>query len=155
MTGPAERLRPSKILLATSHCGAGCTLGDIVGEFSVFALALKWWGSDLWASLIIDYILAWTLGIVFQYFTIAPMRGLSLFSGIWAAIKADTLSITAWQSGMYGWMLLTYFLIFPQPHLHPNDARYWSMMQLAMIAGFLTASPMNYLLLKVGLKEGM
>ena len=155
ITGPAERLRPSQILLATSHCGAGCTLGDIVGEFSVFALALKWWGSDLWASFVIDYILAWTLGIVFQYFTIAPMRGLSLFPGIWAAIKADTLSITAWQLGMYGWMLMTHFLIFPQPHLRPNDARYWFIMQLAMIVGFLTASPMNYLLLKVGLKEGM
>lgn len=82
------------------------------------------------------------------------MGGLSLFSGIWAAIKADILSITAWQSGMYGRMLLTYFLIFPPPHLNPNDARYWFMMKLAMIAGFLTASPMNHLLLKVGLKEG-
>jgi hypothetical protein len=147
--------RPSQILIATSHCGAGCTLADIVGEFTVFALALKWWGSDLWASFVIDYILAWTLGVVFQYFTIAPMRGLSLLPGVWAAIKADTLSITAWQLGMYGWMLLTYFVIFPQPHLRPNDPGYWFMMQLAMIAGFFTAYPVNYLLVRMGLKEVM
>jgi hypothetical protein len=70
-----------QILVAASHCGAGCTLADIVGEFAVFAPALKWWGSDLWASFVIDYILAWTLGVIFHYFTIVPMRGLSLLPG--------------------------------------------------------------------------
>jgi len=83
------------------------------------------------------------------------MRGLSLFPGIWAAIKADTLSITAWQLGMYGFMLLTYFVFFPNPHLKPNQPQYWFMMQFAMIAGFFTAYPMNYILVKTGLKEAM
>jgi hypothetical protein len=109
----------------------------------------------LWASFALDYILAWTIGIVFQYFTIAPMRGLSLFSGIWAAIKADTLSITAWKMGMYGFMLLTSFVFFLHPHLKPNRAGYWFMMQFAMIAGFVTAFPMNWILGKTGLKEAM
>jgi hypothetical protein len=34
------------------------------------------------------------------------MRNLSLGQGIFAAIKADTLSLTAWQIGMYGFMAL-------------------------------------------------
>lgn len=147
--------KPPQISVAASHCGAGCTLGDIGAEFLVFALALKFWGSDLWASFVIDYIFAWTLGIVFQYFTIAPMRGLSFFPGVWAAIKADTLSITAWQIGMYAWMALTYFVSFPGPHLHPNKPQYWFMMQISMIVGFLTSYPMNYILVKTGLKEAM
>jgi hypothetical protein len=155
MKDAREHPKNSQISVATSHCGAGCVLGDIVAEFAVFALALKFWGSDLWASFVIDYILAWTLGVLFQYFTIAPMRGLSLFPGIWAAIKADTLSITTWQLGMYGWMLLTHFVIFPDPHLRPNQPGYWFMMQFAMIAGFITAYPMNYILVKTGLKEAM
>jgi hypothetical protein len=155
MKDAREHLRPSQIAVAASHCGAGCAIGDIVADFAVFALALKFWGSELWASFVIDYILAWTLGVVFQYFTIAPMRGLTLFPGIWAAIKADTLSITAWQLGMYGWMLFTYFVVFPQSHLRPNQPGYWCMMQLAMIAGFVTAYPMNYILVKTGLKEAM
>lgn len=145
----------SQISVAASHCGAGCTLGDIASEFLVFALALKFWGSELWASFVIDYIFAWTLGVVFQYFTIVPMRGLSFLPGVWAANKADTLSITAWQLGMYGFMALTYFVFFPHPHLHPNQPQYWFMMQFAMIAGFLTSYPMNYLLVKTGLKEAM
>jgi len=150
-----EHPKPSQISVAASHCGAGCMIGDIGADFLVFGLALKLWGSDLWASFVIDYAFAWVLGVIFQYFTIAPMRGLSLFPGIWAAIKADTLSITAWQVGMYGFMALTYFVLFPNPHLHPNQPQYWFMMQFAMVAGFLTAYPMNYMLVNVGLKEAM
>lgn len=150
-----ESPRPSQIGVAASHCGAGCTLGDIGAEWAVFALGLTLWGSDLWASYALDYAVAWTLGIVFQYFSIAPMRGLKLGPGIWAAIKADTLSITAFQVGMYAWMALTYFVLFPAPHLHPNQAGYWLMMQVAMVAGFATAYPMNWLLVRTGVKEAM
>ena len=38
--------------------------------------------------------------------------GLSPLKGIWAAIKADTLSLVAWQFGMYGWMAIAAFMIF-------------------------------------------
>lgn len=155
MNEPAQGLTFSQIAVAASHCGAGCTLGDIAGEFAVFALALKLWGSPLWAAFLVDFVLAWAFGIVFQYFTLVPMRGLSLLPGIRAAVKADTLSIAAWQLGMFGWMLLTWFLFFPHAHLHPNHPGYWFMMQLAMIAGFFTACPMNYLLIRSGLKEPM
>jgi hypothetical protein len=41
-------------------------------------------------------VIAFMLAIVFQYFTIAPMRDLSLGKGIIQAIKADTLSMSAW-----------------------------------------------------------
>lgn len=51
-------------------------------------------------------------GIFFQYFTIAPMRGLSFAAGIAAAVKADTLSLTAWQIGLYAFMAAAYFAIF-------------------------------------------
>ena len=59
-----EHPKPSQTGVAASHCGAGCTLGDIVADFAVFGFALTLWGSDLWASFVIDYILAWLLGIV-------------------------------------------------------------------------------------------
>ena len=53
-------------------------------------------GEKIFAVWIVDYLFAYAFGIVFQYFTIAPMRGLSLGEGVVAAIKADTLSLTAW-----------------------------------------------------------
>ncbi len=141
--------------LATSHCGAGCALADIVTEFAVFGLALTIAGSPLWASFVWDFVAAWSLGIVFQYFTIAPMRHLSPGAGILAAIKADTLSITAFQVGMYGWMALMYFKLFASPHIEPNRALYWLMMQIGMVCGLLTSLPMNRLLVTIGWKEKM
>ncbi len=143
-------------LLAASHCGAGCTIADVVVDFSLFGLGATLLGSELYASYLWDFVAAWALGIVFQYFTIKPMRDLSPGQGIMAAIKADTLSITAFQIGMYAWMALTWFVLFPAPrHLHPNTAAYWLLMQVAMVCGFLTAAPMNWLLVKIGWKEKM
>jgi len=145
----------SQVALAGSHCGAGCALADIVTETALFLLGVTILGSDLLGSYVYDYIAAWTLGVAFQYFTIVPMRHLSPVKGIVAAIKADTLSITAFQIGMYGWMALVYFVFFPRPHLHPNRPEYWFLMQIAMICGFLTSYPMNYVLIRMGWKEKM
>lgn len=151
------RRRPtwSQTALSDSHCGAGCVLADIITEFTVFGLGATLLGQELYASYLWDFIAAWLLGIVFQYFTIKPMRNLSVGKGIWAAIKADTLSILTFQVGMYGWMALVFFKFFPQPHLHPNEPAYWLMMQIAMLFGYVTALPVNWLLVKVGWKEAM
>ena len=141
--------------VAATHCGAGCVLGDIVSEFAVFASGAVILGSALWASFIWDFVAAWSLGIAFQYFTIAPMRKLSPSEGLKAAVKADTLSIIAFQVGMYGWMLLVHFRLFSHAHLRTDGAVYWLMMQVAMICGFVTSIPMNWWLLKIGWKESM
>jgi hypothetical protein len=109
----------------------------------------------LWAEFPIDFVAALALGIVFQYFTIKPMRNLSVGEGIVAAIKADTLSILAFQVGMYAWMTLVYFVLFPDPHLTPFNPCYWWMMQIGMVCGFATSFPMNRFLLRAGLKEAM
>ncbi|MGA7157378.1 MAG: DUF4396 domain-containing protein [Acidobacteriaceae bacterium] len=144
-----------QIAVATSHCGAGCTLADIATEFALFGLGVTLFGSPLWASYIFDFIAAWLLGICFQYFTIKPMRDLSSTQALWSAIKVDTLSILTFQVGMYSWMAITYFYLFPHPHLHPTQATYWLMMQIAMLFGFLTAYPTNRWLLRKGVKEVM
>ena len=141
--------------LAASHCGAGCMIADVVTEFTLFGLGATILGSVLLSEFVWDFVAAWLLGIVFQYFTIKPMRDLSVREGIVAAIKADTLSILAFQIGMYGWMAIVYFLLFPAPHLHPNDPVYWLMMQVAMILGFATSCPMNRWIIGKGWKERM
>jgi hypothetical protein len=145
----------SMTLLSDTHCGAGCVLADIVTEFTIFGVGATVLGMELYANFVWDFIAAWSLGVVFQYFTIKPMRNLSVRGGIWAAIKADTLSITTFQVGMYGFMALVYFKLFPSPHLQTNQPGYWLMMQIAMICGFVTALPVNWLLVKIGWKEAM
>lgn len=157
---------PVAVAVGTSHCGAGCALGDLIVEWLAFAVpglavAFGWHGlfaEKSFAVWIPDFIAAYLIGIVFQYFSIAPMRDLGFRNGIVAAIKADTASITAWQIGMYammaliqfGWLERDYGRIAPVA-----SPEFWMAMQLAMIAGFVTAYPVNWWLIRAGLKEKM
>lgn len=155
MHKPQGPLTATQVTLATSHCGAGCALADICVEFAVFGFGLTLLGSALWASYLYDLVAAWALGIVFQYYSIKPMREISAGGAILAAIKADTLSILAFQLGMYALMAVTHFWLFPAPHLRADQPAYWLMMQLAMLLGFATAWPMNRFLVAAGMKERM
>lgn len=165
---PSKSLTPFPAMVGkgTLHCGSGCALGDICAEWLAFAVpgVALWFG---WQSIFpekmfavwgLDYMLAFLFGIVFQYLTIAPMRGLSFGEGIVAAVKADTLSLTAWQVGMYGFMALAQFYLFRTligVSLEPNAAEFWFMMQIAMLCGFVTSYPVNWWLIKFGIKETM
>jgi len=156
MTGP-EASGPSReqVAVGVSHCGAGCTLGDIGSEWWVFLMGLTFAGGVFETRILLDFLLAWSFGIVFQYLTIAPMRGLSLGKGLVQAMRADTLSIVTFEMGLFGWMALTNYVFFPDPHVHPTEAVFWFMMQVGMILGFFTAYPANIFLLKSGWKEKM
>jgi hypothetical protein len=141
--------------VSDTHCGAGCVIGDVIAEFGLFALGWTLFGNSLYAEYAGNLLLAWLFGIAFQYFAIKPMRSLSVKQGIIAAIKSDTLSILTFEIGLFGWMALTFFGIFPNPNLRPTQAGYWFMMQIGMIFGFSTSYPMNRWLIKSGWKEAM
>jgi hypothetical protein len=136
-----------------SHCGAGCTLGDIAGEWMVFGLGLAIAGRALFMDFAVDLVFAWTLGIVFQYFSIVPMRGLGVRDGLRAAIRADTPSIVAFQVGLFAGMAAYQLLIF-RPPLPKTTASYWFLMQVSMVFGFFTAYPVNRWLIRVGCRGG-
>jgi hypothetical protein len=152
---PPDKPRWATTTIGVLHCGAGCTLGDIIAETGIFLLAITIAGQAIWAEFIGDYVLALALGIVFQFFAIAPMRGLSVGKGLVEAAKADFLSLTAFEVGLFGWMALMAFVFFPGPHLHPDTAAYWFLMQVGMALGFLTAYPINAWLIRRGIKEAM
>lgn len=154
--GRPEKKPPLAVAAVTgsTHCGAGCTIGDVLGEFGVFFLGITIAGEIIWAYLVWDFVLAWLFGIVFQYFSIVPMRGLSFRQGVWAAIKADTLSIAAFQIGMYGWMIFERFVLTGRD-IPPTQPQHWASMQIAMLIGFATTYPMNLWLIRAGLKETM
>jgi hypothetical protein len=141
--------------ISDSHCGAGCVVGDIIAEFSLFALGWTLFGKILYAEYAADLLLAWLFGIAFQYFVIKPMRNLSPVPGLIAAIKSDTLSIVTFEIGLFAWMALTFFVFFPQPHLKPTEPGYWFIMQIGMVLGFVTSYPFNWWLIKAGWKDAM
>lgn len=157
---------PIAVAKGACHCGAGCTLGDIICETlaALFPVIALWFGyqtifaDKIFAVWILDFIVAFGFGVVFQYFSIAPMRGLGVKDGIIAAVKADTLSLIAWQLGMYGFMAIAHFWLFGSllgTKLEANMPAFWFMMQIAMLCGFVTSFPMNWFLIKKGIKEAM
>ncbi|WP_243634804.1 DUF4396 domain-containing protein [Roseicella frigidaeris] len=96
--------------------------------------------------------------MAFQYFTIKPMRNLSVGAGLVQAVKADALSLTAWQVGMHGFMAFASLYFFRHllgVRLETNSVEFWFMMQLAMICGFVTSYPVNWWLIRNGIKEKM
>jgi hypothetical protein len=150
--------RPSWVTMAieVSHCGAGCTLGDVISEFVIFGFGFTIVSRALFAEYTGDYVAALLLGILFQYFAIAPMRGPGVKDGLIAAAKADFISLTAFEIGLFGWMAIMSFVLFPSPHhLLPNSAAYWLLMQIGMIVGYCTSWPANVWLVKRGIKVPM
>jgi hypothetical protein len=135
-----------------THCGAGCALGDFLGDWLAFVTGLAFFGSLLSGKFVLAFLLAYLFGIIFQYFSIAPMQKLGLREGVMAAIKIDTLSLLAYEIGMFMVMGARTWLY---PHLEPTSEIYWLAMQIAMIAGFMTTYPVNWWLIRQGIKEKM
>ena len=151
-----DKPRWATTALGVSHCGAGCTLGDILAESTVFLLGITIAGTPLLAEYVGDYVLAIGLGVAFLYFAIAPMRGLGVRDGLVAAAKAGVLSLTAFEVGLFGWMAVQAFVLFPEPHqIRPDSPVYWCGMQVGMCLGFVTAYPVNGWLIRRRIKEEM
>lgn len=142
------------IAVSATHCGAGCVLGDLIAEWVVFSVGLKVAGAVLPAEYILDYVLALGWGIMFQYFAIVPIRRVAAGEGLKLAAKADVLALTAFEAGLFGWMAITQLVIFPS-HLPTDSAGFWFLMQVGMLIGFVTTYPVNWWLIRHGIKEVM
>ena len=144
---------------ATAEIGASATLGQVPRNYNFAAGVLE---SNLAAGrakkpAYIDARGSWTYGQLADRVARfgAAMRGLGIREGIWAAVKADTASLAAWQLGMYGWMAIALFVLFSPEALPKSSPVFWFMMQIAMFCGLATSFPVNWWLLRRGLKEAM
>ena len=141
------------VVADTLHCGAGCTLADLIGSWIFFFFPFSIFQNLTFGEWTLEYILALITGVTFQYAAISPMmkeKGIKIWL---TALKIDFLSLTAWQVGMYGWMAIIIFVFLGR--LSPTTPEFWFMMQIAMCFGFLTAYPVNWWLVKKGIKMGM
>ncbi len=70
--------------------------------------------------------------------------------------KADFVSLTCFEIGLFGWMAVMTFVLFPAPNeLMPGSAAFWLLMQAGMIIGFATSWPANVWLVRRGIKIPM
>jgi hypothetical protein len=71
------------------------------------------------------------------------------------AMKAESLSIIAFEVGLFGWMAFFSLGLFASGVINPTMPVYWLMMQIGMFLGHFTSYPANWFLVKWGVKAGM
>lgn len=135
-----------RMSLNTLHCGAGCTLADIIGLFISEFIAM-----NMTENFIVCYILALFIGVFFQY---TAMREMDHHTETKTLLKkaalSDFWSLTTWQIGMLvGQLLLGHFITTS------GMVTQIFIMQMAMIVGFIFAYPMNVLLVQRHIKSLM
>lgn len=141
------------VIISTTHCSAGCSLGNLIGAPIVFLIGITFFNNELATTLIIEFILAYVFGLLFQYFHMEIKHDHPI-TDLKNAIKADTLSLVAFEIGMFGFMIIMHLLL-KNTILQPNKLEYWFLMQIAMLIGFFTSYPINWYLVKKGIKHAM
>lgn len=143
------------VFVSATHCASGCVIGDLIGAPIVFAAGWVLFGERLYAEYAVEFVLAYVFGVAFQYLAIRETRQVPPREALVDAVKSDTLALTAFEVGLFGWMALNYFLVSPAERPDVSTGVYWFMMQIGMILGLLTSYPANWLLVKWGVKTGM
>ncbi len=143
------------VFLSATHCASGCVVGNVIGAPIVFATGWTLLGEHLFSEYVVEFGLAYAVGIAFQYFPIRAMRQLSPAEAVKDAVKADTLSLTAFEVGMFGWMAITHYVLLADYRPESPTALFWFIMQVGMILGFATTFPANWFLIRWGVKSGM
>ncbi|RKQ95859.1 uncharacterized protein DUF4396 [Kushneria sinocarnis] len=142
------------VFVSATHCGGGCTLGDVVAAPLASATGFALFGSEIAGHFVLAFIAAYAFGVLFQYLPIRAMSDSGPGEALRDAIKADTGSLVAFQLGMYLWMLIAAFG-WMGGMLDAFTPRFWFMMQIAMLVGFATSYPANWLLVNRGIKHAM
>ena len=85
-----EMRRPywQSVALSALHCGAGCTLADIIGEWFTNYVPVTVAGSQLFGNWVLDFILALMIGVYFQFYAIREMEKISVGNALARAFKA-------------------------------------------------------------------
>ncbi len=150
----ADKPKWQSVFVSVTHCGGGCTLGDSLAAPIVALTGFTVLGSELLGHFTGAFIGAYLFGLLFQIMPIMSMGESNFGTAFVQAVKADTLSLVAFEVGMFGWLAVAFLWILPDtPSVASAD--YWFMMQIAMIIGFATAYPANWWLVNRGIKHGM
>jgi hypothetical protein len=129
---------------STAHCYSGCGAGEVVGiTIAQGALALT-----------VGWVAAITFGFAYLFgyaLTVGPLmqEGVSFGQAAKDALYSETPSITIMEIVAIGADLLL------ASEAHMGDILFWLALVLSLSLGFVAALPVNVVLVKFGVKEGM
>ncbi|MBF9031900.1 DUF4396 domain-containing protein [Rhodobacterales bacterium HKCCE3408] len=129
---------------SVAHCYSGCGMGEIVGV--IIAVGLLSLG-NLWTAAI-TFVLAYVAGYAL---TVGPLMqdGVPLRTALRDAVLSETPSIAVMEIVAIGVDLTL------ARNAGMGDALFWSSLIVSLTCGLIAAYPVNVLLIRWGVKEGM
>jgi len=138
-----------QVLGSTMHCVAGDGVGILTGAViaSLFHLPNI-------TDIALEYVLGFGFGwSIFQALFMRDMAGGSYLRAVSRAFFPELLSMNCLMAGMVPVMTLA-FANTPASR-DPSAPAFWFIMSMALLAGFITAYPMNWWLVSRHMKHGM
>lgn len=129
---------------SVAHCYSGCGMGEVAGLF--IAVGLLNLGTPLVVAL--TFSMAYAAGYAL---TVGPLlqEGVGLRPALRDAFLSETPSITVMEVVAIGVDLSL------AGEAMPSDVLFWSSLVVSLTCGLLAAYPVNVLLIRFGVKEGM
>ena len=129
---------------SVAHCYSGCGIGEITGVFiTVGLLSLNnWWVAG------VTFCLAYVAGFAL---TVGPLmqEGVGFNRAMLDALSSETPSITVMEIVA----ITTDLLLAGSATM--SDPIFWVSLVVSLSAGLAAACPVNVLLIRMGVKEGM
>jgi hypothetical protein len=129
---------------SVAHCYSGCGAGEIVGLIITVGLL----GLGTGAVAVATFCFAYTFGFIL---TAGPLiqDKVPIGRALWDAFVSDTASITVMEVSAIG------LDIWLASNARLDEPLFWTSMLVSLSFGLLTAYPVNVLLIRLGVKEGM
>lgn len=134
---------------STIHCVAGDATGILIAT-----MVASWLRPPMGEELMAEYVTGFAVGLFL--FQVLCMK--STFDGsYWRAVQGtflpETLSMNAIMAGMIPVMII--LMSRNMSAMAPTSVRFWGTMSLAVVVSAVTTFPVNWWLVKRGLKHGM
>ncbi len=132
---------------STIHCVAGDATGILFATVVTILLRLP-----MSQEVMIEYAAGFAVGLfVFQALCMKPTDG-SYWRVVKSTVLAQTLSMNALMAGMIPVMVI--LMSRDASAMEPGSVRFWGTMSLAFMVGTAMTYPVNWWLVKHGLKHG-
>ena len=142
----APRGKNSTFMLASSatfHCLIGCGVGEVVGMIIATYL-----GMNNLRSIVLSVILGFVAGLMLGILPLIKSQ-FTFVKAIKTVIVAEGLSITV----MEAFEVLTQVMIPGVMEAHLISPIFWIGMILSLMVGFIAALPVNYIMIKQGVRH--
>lgn len=128
---------------ATLHCLLGCGIGEVAGMIIATYFSLSMFDSMV-ISIVLGFVFGFTLGIM-------PLvrKGLSIAESLKIVLVAEGLSIAV----MEAFEALTQSAIPGVMNATLKDSIFWKGMVASLAVGFIAALPVNYYMIKRGVRH--